>query len=261
MKPKLTLSILADPGQYINHTKSGYFMVCIYFLLILLTQFGINSGIIINKCGGSVSQNLGVAGIMTFLPWIFIFGVVIIVLIIFPGFKGAFSDVIGYFYVSNKAKEIFNDLLVDINAFDKIEDPPAEQKGGTKEMQELANLILKLYGNMSILINQIVPGNFLQYIGVLKPLMKPEYQNNPTLLLEKEEELLQVVSTRDNIGEAFWYVYTGILLISITQYNIYMRPCTKDKALNEANYKKFLDDQEETNQELAKGQGAYEITK
>ena len=94
---------------------------------------------------------------------------------------------------------------------------------------------------------------------MLKPLMKPQYESNPSLLKTKEQELLDVVVARDNIGEAFWYIYTGILLISIVQYNIASRPCIKDPAAMQANYKKFLDDQEATNKEKARGQGVYTI--
>jgi hypothetical protein len=249
----------------------------VYFLLVLLVQFGINSSAMIHKCGGSVSQNIGFAGLMTFLPWILIFGLVIVVLIIFPGFKGAFSDVIGYFYVSSKANSLLTDLLMDTNVYDKIDKvdagqqsqetssvqmPTQELKGGDvkkKALQDVADVIIKLCGNMSILINQIVPSNFLQYMEVLKPLIKPKYELNPTLLLAKEQELLDVVSTRDNIGEAFWYTYTAILLISVTQYNILSRPCAQDSATMQAKHQKFLNEQDAINKEKAQGGGVYTI--
>lgn len=277
LKPKLTIDILTDKDAYQKYNKSLYFNLGIYFLLVLLVQFGINAGAVINKCGGSVSQNIGLAGIMTFLPWVLIFGLVIIILIVFPGFKGAFSDVIGYFYVSKKANDALTDLLMDTNIYnkiDKVEDqaPPVQepqegsqqtpQAGGTPEqkaLQDAADAIIKLCGNMSILINQIVPSNFLQYMEMLKPLMKPKYNSDPVSLKNKEQELLDVVVTRDNIGEAFWYIYTAILLISIIQYNIASRPCVKDSAAMQANYQKFLADQEATNKEKARGQGVYTI--
>jgi len=277
LKPKLTIDILTDKDAYQKYNKSLYFNLGIYFLLVLLVQFGINAGAVINKCGGSVSQNIGLAGIMTFLPWVLIFGLVIIILIVFPGFKGAFSDVIGYFYVSKKANDALTDLLMDTNIYnkiDKVEDqaPPVQepqegsqqtpQAGGTPEqkaLQDAADAIIKLCGNMSILINQIVPSNFLQYMEMLKPLMKPKYNSDPVSLKNKEQELLDVVVTRDNIGEAFWYIYTAILLISIIQYNIASRPCVKDPAAMQANYQKFLADQEATNKEKARGQGVYTI--
>ena len=275
LKPKLTMDILTSQDAYQKYNKSMYFNLGIYFLLVLLVQFGINAGAIINKCGGSVSQNIGLAGIMTFLPWVLIFGLVIIILIVFPGFKGAFSDVIGYFYVSKKANDALTDLLMDTNIYNKIDNineepslapepsaPPYEQKGGTPEqkaLQDAADAIIKLCGNMSILINQIVPSNFLQYMEMLKPLMKPKYNSDPVSLKNKEQQLLDVVVTRDNIGEAFWYIYTAILLISIIQYNIASRPCVKDSAAMQANYQKFLADQEATNKEKARGQGVYTI--
>ncbi len=279
LKPKLTMEILSNAASYKAYTKSTYFMLCVYFLLVLLVQFGVNSSVMINKCGGSVSQNIGFAGLLTFLPWVLIFGAVLIVLIIFPGFKGAFSDVIGYFYVSSKANSILTDLLMDTNIYDKIDqidaapqnanevqmttNPLTQTKGGDpkkKALQDVADVVIKLCGNMSILINQIVPSNFLQYMELLKPLMKPKYELDSALLLTKEQELLDVVTTRDNIGEAFWYTYTAILLISITQYNIASRPCTQDSATMKAKHKKFLDEQEIINKEKARGVGVYTIT-
>jgi len=278
LKPKLTMEILSDASLYKAYTKSTYFMLCVYFLSVLLVQFGINSSAMINKCGGSVSQNIGFAGLMTFLPWILIFGLVLVVLIIFPGFKGAFSDVIGYFYVSSKANALLTDLLMDTNVYDKIDKvdaapqvspdpnpvqmPVQEIRGGDpkkKALQDVADVIIKLCGNMSIIINQIVPSNFLQYMEVLKPLMKPKYESNPVLLLAKEQELLDIVSTRDNIGEAFWYTYTAILLISITQYNILSRPCAQDSATMQAKHEKFLKEQDAINAEKARGGGVYTI--
>lgn len=269
LKPKLTMDILTDKDAFQKYNKSLYFNLGIYFLLVLLVQFGINAGAMINKCGGSVGQNIGVAGIMTFLPWVLIFGLVMIMLIVFPGFKGAFSDVIGYFYVSKKANDVLTELLMDTNIYnkiDKVEDqqqePQEPQAGGTSEkkaLQDAADAIIKLCGNMSILINQIVPSNFLQYMEMLKPLMKPKYESDPVSLKNKEQELLDVVVSRDNIGEAFWYIYTAILLISVIQYNIVSRPCVKDSATMQANYQKFLADQEATNKEKARGQGVYTI--
>ena len=220
-----------------------------------------NTGAMISKCGGSVPQNIGVAGIMTFLPWVLIFGLVIIMLIIFPGFKGAFSDVVGYFFVSNGANRVLSDILISTPSNVNNKPGVAQEWGDANEktLQDTADIMSRLYGNMSILINQIVPSNFLTYMEILKPIMKPKYVNDQTLFKLKEQELLGLVLTRDNVGEAFWYTYTGLLLIAITQYNIASRPCVKDIATIQENYKKFLKDQDEINAEKARGQGVYTI--
>ena len=114
-------------------------------------------------------------------------------------------------------------------------------------------------GNMSILINQITPVNFSQYMEILKPLMKEKYQNDPVLLQTTEQKLLDVVVIRNDIGEFMWYLYTGILLICIIQYNIASKPCIKDSKTIQANYQKFLDEEEATNREKARGSGVYTI--
>ena len=156
------------------------------------------------------------------------------------------------------------------NKIDKVEDTSTpnvalynveNQNGGDnkKALLDAADGIIILCGNMSILINQIVPSNFLNYMDMLKPLMKPKYENDTSMLKAKEQELLDVVVTRDNIGEAFWYVYTAILLISIIQYNIASRPCVKDSAAMKANYQTYLSDQEAANKKAALSQGVYTI--
>ena len=261
LKPKLTIETLSNQEAYKDYTKSSYFRLCIYFLLVLLIQFGMNTGAMISKCGGSVPQNIGVAGMMTFLPWVLIFGLVIIMLIVFPGFKGAFSDVVGYFFVSNGANRVLSDILISTPSNVNNKPGVAQEWGAANEktMQDTADVMSRLYGNMSILINQIVPSNFLKYMEILKPIMKPKYVNDQTLFKLKEQELLSLVSTRDNVGEAFWYMYAGLLLIAITQYNIVSRPCVKDIATIQANYKNFLKEQDEINSEKARGKGVYTI--
>ena len=58
------------------------------------------------------------------------------------------------------------------------------------------------------------------------------------------DELLKLVVTRNNVGEFMWYVYTGILVISIIQYYILTRGCVSDAATMEKNYQKFLENED-----------------
>ena len=250
-------------------------------MIILVTQFGLNVWAIIEKCGGSASQNIGVAAFFTILPWTLIFGVVIAVLIIFPGFKSAFSDVIGYFYISDKAHTLFSQMLAIKGDFKNIiQNADSDKKDG---LTSTADALIKLCGNIGILINQIVPSNFDDYWQLLQPLMKtdeelakqPLYTSHLEILKEKEpldedagrvreepsappltggasgsdqskffrDELLKLVVSRDNVGEGMWYLYTGILVISIIQYYILSRGCLSDAATMEKNYQKFLENE------------------
>ena len=100
IKAPLTVATLDDDKAYMQYSSSSYLYLLIYFLMVVLSKFGLNASILSNKCGGSIINNIGTAFLMTFIPWIFIFGGVIAILIVFPGFKSAFSNVIGYFAVS-----------------------------------------------------------------------------------------------------------------------------------------------------------------
>jgi len=206
----------------------------------------------VNKCGGSVSQNVGAAAVMTFIPWVLIFGSLMLVLIAFPGFKSAFSNVIGYFVVAGEANNVLTTLLVNQETKSAIDGETNTTPEKKQELSKAAEAILKLCGNMSVLINQIVPSNFEEYWSLLKPLMKPEYQTSGEQSTELKTKLLNLVVRRDNIGEALWYVYTAVLLISVIQYNLTTRGCVKDPGAMEASHQAFLKEEEIQNQQQAK---------
>ena len=79
LKPNMTLDVLNDASKYQDFMKSNYLYLAIYLLLVIVIQFIINSSVISTTCGGSISENMGAAGLITFIPWILIFGVIIIV--------------------------------------------------------------------------------------------------------------------------------------------------------------------------------------
>jgi hypothetical protein len=244
LKPTLSYDTLVDEKKYKEYSKNNYLYLGIYLVLVMLIQFGVNASIISTTCGGSISENIGAAGILTFIPWTLIFGVIIIVLMIYPGFKTAFSDVIGYFYISGSATKIITELLVNRDVEKKL--TGTETKEEKEALEDAADTIVKICGNTSVLINQIVPDNFLNYWKILNPLMKPKYRDdNSEETKDIRKQLFELVVTRDNIGEALWYIYTGILLTSIVQLKITTRGCSSNTATMEKNYQAFLDKQAE----------------
>jgi hypothetical protein len=230
LKPKLTYEKLksADTEQLSKYSSSSNSSLFIYMILVVITQLFINIGYIVNTCGGSISSNIGAGVLITIIPWIFIFGLLVSILIIFPGFKSAFSNVIGYFCVAGSANDVLNQLLVnpDIENTMKQDNLSEDEKN---KYRSVADAIMKITGNSSIIINQIVPENFLESLATLTPLMKPEHQNDQLPeTIDLKEKLLKSVILRDNIGEALWYINTAILVTSVVQYNIAMRGCNKD---------------------------------
>lgn len=245
LKPSLTYEITTNTTSYKKYISENYMYLAIYILLVMVVQFLVNASIISSTCGGNISENMGAAGVFTFLPWTLIFGVIIIILTIYPGFKSAFSDVIGYFYVSGQANKVLTDLLIDRDIQKKIDTNNELTPEKKESMQSAADAIIKICGNTSILINQIVPSNFNDYWKILTPLMKDKFQTDSPETTEIKNELFELVVTRDNVGEAMWYIYTGLLLTSIVQLKMTTRGCVNNPKTMEQNYEKFLEKEQQ----------------
>ena len=243
LKPSLKYNDMTNTENYNNYLNSNKLFLAVYFFAILVIQFIVNAYLITETCGGNITQNMSASGTFTFIPWSLIFGAVIVVLMVYPGFKSAFSDVVGYFYVSNSANKLLTELLVNKDIQNNIDADGSSTPQQKANMQQAADMIIKICGNTSILINQMVPSNFVEYWNVLRPLMKPQYQTDGPQTDAKRNELFELVVTRDNIGEAMWYIYTGILITSIVQLKIATRGCITDPAQMAKNYQNYLTEQ------------------
>lgn len=244
LKPPLHLDSLSDTTKYKSYETNHYIYLAVYLLLVMVVQFIVNSSVIASTCGGNITENMGSAGLVTFVPWSLIFGAVIVILVVYPGFKSAFSDVIGYYYVSGSANKLLTDLLIDKNVQKQIDSDTTSTEEQKQAMQKAADTIIKICGNTSILINQIVPSNFTEYWNILTPLMKSQYQQPGPETQSIKSKLFDLVVTRDNVGEAMWFIYTGVLLTSLVQLKIATKGCASNPATMQKNYQAYLEQQE-----------------
>ena len=222
-----------------------------FFVVNLILQLIVNVSVVMNICKDSGSnnliKNLLSAAFFTFFPWMFIFGTIVLILILYPGFKSGFSDVVGYFFIYDAANNILNQLI-DVNK--KTENGSQSPSQATIVASEA---VQKIYGNTGILINKIVPDNFVYvWDNILKPLFSDNIQKDADNLNKLKEELLQVAIQRDNIGEAMWFLYTGIIVISIISYNISSKACANDPASMQKKYKQYLDEEQAKIEQKAK---------
>jgi len=258
LKPSLTTSTIESPELFASFERSKNMMLLFYFVSTILFQVGINSYTTINMCGGSIANNIGSSFILTVIPWIFIFGTIITLLMIFPGFKSAFSNVFGYFFISSKANEIITELMehTEVNASIDSQTNNAEQ---ASLMKQSANSVLKIIENSGLIINEIVPENFVEYWNMLNPLMKQKYQNNQDLNIK--QQLLDLIVVKDNIGEGMWYIYTAFLLIVIIQYQIVKRGCKLNLASMKQKHDKYLKkEKQEAKKNLENNKVIYKST-
>lgn len=241
-KPQIKLDDLLDEQSKNNYYTQNMKSLAFYLGVVVFTQLVLNIGYLMAKCGGSLDKNIGAAALFTIIPWVLIFGVMIAVLIIFPGFKTAFSDVIGYYVVAGGANEIFGSILMGTDLNEMIDQTNDDTK--KKELTKAAEAIVKICGNKSILINQMNPDNFIDIWTTLEPLMIPGL--DPNKKLDLKSQLLNLVSLKENIGEAFWYIYTAILISSIVYYNLATRGCIKSVDQIKSDHDAYINEQEKT---------------
>ena len=230
IKPVLTISDLDNPEKYSQVVKNTYSSTGILLVLVIMLQLGFNTSGYQAKCPGTFSQNFGKVFAATFIPWVIIMGSVMIALIAFPGFKGAFSNVFGYYAVANSSNDILVELLGNSDTDAKIAQigDDASEEAKTK-LASASDAVLKIVGNTSLMVNQITPTGFIDFWNMLMPIMKEEYRS-PAAHQDLKEKLLGNVILKDNIGEVCWYIYTTILLITVVKTNLADLPCSTSVA-------------------------------
>ena len=242
-KPQLTLNDLATDDAKMSYYNKTLTSLGFYLGAVILIQLILNITYLTTKCGGAIDKNIGAAFIFTFIPWVLIFGIMIAVLIIFPGFKSAFSDVLGYYAVAGSANEIFSSIFIGADINNIIEQTTDVTK--KNELTHAAEAIMKICGNKSILINQMNTDNFLDVWQTLKPLMKIGVYEN----IDIQTQLLNLISLKDNIGEAFWYIYTAVLISSIVYYNLATRGCVKSVDQIKSDHDTYIQQKEEADKQ------------
>jgi len=251
LKPELTYDKLISPELYPKYLRDIYISVAIYLLIIIVSQCYINVTFISKKCGGSLTENIGSSIFLTLIYWVFIFGVLLIILLMFPGFKSAFGDVIGYYWVYSSANKIITELMISQEIQPKIDKDTTLSPDEKIKMQQTADAILKIFGDSGILINEISPKDFDKSWELLTPLMKDKYKQNTEEVKQLRNEFFKLVSTKDNVGEAFWYIYTGLFITSWVKLQISQKKCSQSVATIEENQAKFEEAQQQARDKQA----------
>jgi hypothetical protein len=190
----------------------------LYFLLIVISQVSLNAGDFISQCNGDVA-NLQSIFFMSFVPWIFIFGVLIFTINQFPNFKSVFSNVVGPFFIASKANELLNNLSNKVNGGDAPTVVPV-----VTPIPEFDITKITLEKFKDDILNQPNITNLPDLTTITnKTLMAshPEVKSQILSLMK----LFKLIKLKENIGEFMWYLYSAILVNAIVQYNMVNTQC------------------------------------
>ena len=190
-----------------------------YLAIILAIQIIANMQIVNKKCGEpqiakTITYTLG--------PNLIIFGGLMTILTVFPGWKAPFSNTVGYGLINVLGKLIIGqgigDALIAVLKDDKNN-----------------KLLKKVYSDPSMMANEITPDNFDLFIDRLggKNSIKKDNISDDNLAV-----LYNLIALKDNIASFLWYVLTGLLVIQNSNSYIQTMKCVRSEENLARNFSK-----------------------
>jgi len=177
----------------------------IYILLLIIGQFYINLTITNQLCG--VNQYISALSV-TIIPWGVIFGLLNVMLMVFPGWLSPFSNTFGYLIakfagIENFFNDILNPKIIKNNADSSINVAAAEA-------------LEHIYGDKSLLLNEITSENIETFWSQMTDakLLKESVKDD----IDIKTKLLWFINLKTNIAVYIWYILTGALITSVS-YN------------------------------------------
>ena len=235
-----------------NAPDKSTMLTGVYLLLLIVGEFFVNLSLTNAMCG---EKQWGTAFNVTLVPWVVIFGILKLMLNIFPGWKSPFSNTFGY------GVALISGLTPLVRDIFK-----AQVEGGTEgtategtatEGTATEKALGYIYRDQSLLINEIGPEkeDFGKFWDSMKGAMKEgvhkqgtaaaQDANDPNNLYNK---LYSLIRLKDVTAEYIWYMLTGALVTSIS-YNYLVNVGCKHSAkemINRRNaYSKMVQKEED----------------
>lgn len=200
----------------IAENKNNVITDIIYVSILLIGTIYMNVKISKTICN-TTNVNWGDIFLITFLPWLIIFGLIYLLLEVFPGWVKPFSNTIGYFITNALGtKETI------INIIKKIDDTPDDS---------LKRALININMNMTKFINEIDidKHDFIKFIKQLQTegFTKGKIESDDIFKNSDVIKLYSLVVTKYTIGKLIWYILAGLLISSITYNSIITTSCNK----------------------------------
>jgi len=226
---------LKPQGNFMN-----IIMLCIYLFLLIIGNYFINLSTTTALCGGTPQWSS--TFIITILPWVLIFAVINMVLIVYPGWLVPFSNTIGYFGAKmGGLNDLFNDHILE----PKLDIKEEEEKSGGKSNLQIAKALQQIYGNETLLINEIPRDgvNEEEQIKIFKDFITS--MSKIKIFKEKIDDgvklqLYNLLKIKDIVAEYIWYLLSGFLVTSISYNYIVNVGCTYSAKQMKNEYDEYI---------------------
>lgn len=216
-------------AKYKTPNSMSTMLNIIYIIAIVSTQISINTALAKSICNNAQSMNVGI--LATVFPMLFIFGLLQLLLTIFPGWVEPFSNTFGY----GIAKLVgLHDLMKRLLVSPQFNAAPEKK---------IINAVNSIYNDPSIFINQFSYANredfnktwdnsysngkgiFVKGAGPA-PLPYSAANPNPPPGSHLYQEFRNMVKLKDIVGTFVWYMLVGVITTSRSYNYIISQPCS-----------------------------------
>ena len=205
---------------------ANFVIFIIYILAIIFSSYLMNLGLTTTLCG---TPQVKTTIIVTFLPWLIIFGLLHLALLNFPGWLIPFSNTFGYGIAKLAG------LSTKFRAV--VKDPSDTQN------KKLSHALQSIYNDQSLLINEIPNAGegFDVWWKESSELIKSGADTS------SKEALRSLIKLKNLVAEFMWFSLTGLLTVSASYNYIIKSSCEHSVAEMEAQHKDYEADVETTN--------------
>jgi len=216
-------------AKYKTPNSMSTMLNIIYIIAIVSTQISINTALAKSICNNSQSMNVGI--LATVFPLLFIFGLLQLLLTIFPGWVEPFSNTFGY----GMTKLVgLHDLMKRLLVSPQFNAAPEKK---------IINAVNNIYNDPSIFINQFNYANredfnkvwdnsyaggngiFVKSAGPA-PVPYSPANPNPKPGSHLYQEFRNMVKLKDIVGTFVWYILVGVIMTSRSYNYIISQPCS-----------------------------------
>lgn len=204
-----------------------------YYIIIGVLMFANNAVATQQACGDA---NFYTTLLATLIPWSMIFGLISVMLLMFPGWKAPFSNTFGYAVamiggINGVADQLFKNK--DLEGFD------SDTEGKIPAKAKLAaEAINHVYQDPTLIINEVTPEKFNNFWNLMTAggLIHTDQDWDETddgpcdNLADCKQRLYSLVVMKDVTADAIWYWLAGNLTISVTQNYILNSGCQTSAA-------------------------------
>jgi hypothetical protein len=190
--------------RYITGDSSKFIFFIIYIFLLIIGEFFINLQLTSAMCGFT---QMSTALIVTFIPWLIIFGLLNVLLIVFKGWKQPFSNTFGY-------------LMARLMGVSGLLNQILKSRNDTS-LGKAAEGLENIYTDKSLFINEISLDNFDTFWTNMRDYFKPEAYSN----IELKSKLQSMIFLKDLVAEFVWFSLTGSLVTSVAYNYIVNSTC------------------------------------